>query len=214
MSEKRKRNFACLLYEDSAPENFIDIISSWHVPAFLSPYHDRDTWTLEDEKKNPEHKAGDKKKAHWHLMVMFEGLQNPDTVKDMFSEVNGVGFLVVKSIRGYARYLCHLDEDELEKVHYDTDFIKSFAGASYDDCITLDTDRVRVIAEIQSFCIDNDITSYAELLDYCSVYKYSWYRMLITSCSLPMMYYLKSRQWEKEKQYKRKDNYFEEGGQE
>lgn len=31
--------------------------------------HDRDTWTEEDEKKNPEHKAGELKKEHIHIVL-------------------------------------------------------------------------------------------------------------------------------------------------
>lgn len=31
--------------------------------------HDRDKWTEEDEEKNPGHKAGEAKKAHWHIVL-------------------------------------------------------------------------------------------------------------------------------------------------
>lgn len=34
--------------------------------------HDRDTWTEEDEKENPAHKAGALKEPHWHILAGFE----------------------------------------------------------------------------------------------------------------------------------------------
>lgn len=39
---ERNRIFATVIYPESAPENFKDIISDWHIEAFLSPLHDKD----------------------------------------------------------------------------------------------------------------------------------------------------------------------------
>ena len=33
--------------------------------------HDKDVYTEEDEKKNPEHKAGTLKEPHWHIVIVF-----------------------------------------------------------------------------------------------------------------------------------------------
>lgn len=33
--------------------------------------HDKDTWSAEDELENPEHIAGELKKAHWHIVLRF-----------------------------------------------------------------------------------------------------------------------------------------------
>lgn len=199
MSELRKRNYATILYEESVPNDFIEIITSWHVPALLSPYHDKD--------KNPH---GENKKPHWHLMIMFDGLKTKEQAQNLFSLVNGVGCEVIESIRGYARYLCHLDNPE--KHEYSTEDIIQFAGADYQTLCMLDTDKVKLIAEMQAFCDENDIFSYAELSDYAAIYHYSWYRALQLNCSMPMMFYLKSRQWEADKQYKRKDKYIDRQG--
>ena len=40
--------------------------------------HDKDIYTEEDEKKNPEHKAGTLKEPHWHICLQFKDSQ--DTV--------------------------------------------------------------------------------------------------------------------------------------
>ncbi len=33
--------------------------------------HDKDEYTIEDEKKNPEHRAGTLKEPHWHIIIVF-----------------------------------------------------------------------------------------------------------------------------------------------
>lgn len=39
--------------------------------AYAIVLHDRDTWSADDEVENPEHKSGDLKKAHWHIVLRF-----------------------------------------------------------------------------------------------------------------------------------------------
>ena len=42
------------------------------IKWFAFILHDKDTYTLDDEKANPEHKAGTLKSAHWHIIIVFE----------------------------------------------------------------------------------------------------------------------------------------------
>lgn len=62
MSDSRKRCFATILYTDSCAPDFMQKLESMHIPAFLSPLHDRD---LKED--------GSIKKPHYHLMLMFQG---------------------------------------------------------------------------------------------------------------------------------------------
>ena len=66
----RTRNWMILVYPESAPENWRDIISAEQVQWIESPLHDKDVFTELDEKGNPEHKAGQTKKPHYHIMIM------------------------------------------------------------------------------------------------------------------------------------------------
>ena len=94
--DKRSRNFATVVYPESAPNDWQEILSSHFVPSFVSPLHDKD--------KNP---TGEDKKPHYHVVVMFEGKKSDEQVKEVFDSIGGVGLEKVQSIRGYARYLCH-----------------------------------------------------------------------------------------------------------
>lgn len=71
MAEKiRSRLWCVLLYpEDETHIKALDLIrQSFNYVGIL---HDKDAWTEEDEKANPEHKAGTLKKAHYHLILKF-----------------------------------------------------------------------------------------------------------------------------------------------
>ena len=182
MAEKRNRNFATVVYPDSAPDNWIDILSDFHIPSFVSPLHQFDV--------NP---SGDVKKAHFHVLVMFEGVKSISQVKDLFSTFGGVGCEIVNSIRGMARYLCHMDNPE--KFQYNSVEVKSLGGADYASVVELETDRVKLIADMQEWCKVNGCVSLSELYDYSRIHNYDWFRALATHCNNVMAAYLKSLKW-------------------
>lgn len=154
MADERKRNFATVIYPESCPENFKEIISDWHVPAFLSPLHDKD--------KNAN---GEDKKPHYHLLVMFRGKKTKESVRQMFDEVCGVGVEDVLSLDGYARYLCHLDNPE--KAQYKKSDVKEFGGAEYEKLILRSSDELGMIIELSNLIISMGIDNVADALMCC-----------------------------------------------
>ena len=182
MAEKRTRNFATVVYPESAPENWMDILSDFHIPAFVSPLHQFDV--------NP---SGDVKKSHFHVLLMFDSLKTPSQAKEIFSAFSGVGCEIVNSIRGMARYLCHMDNPE--KYQYNPVEVRSFGGADYSGVIELETDRVKIIADMQDWCRSNGCVSLSDLYDYSRIHNYDWFRALATHCNNVMASYLKSLKW-------------------
>lgn len=192
MSDKksniRTRNYATVVYPDSAPENWQDILVQHFVPAFISPLHDKDT--------NP---TGEPKKAHWHVIIMFEGPKTQEQAETIFSTICGVGCERVNSIRGYSRYLCHLDNPE--KSQYNVDDVRCLCGADYTSCIGLATDKYKAIREMMHYCIDNSIYSYSDLLLYCSEERSDWFRVLCDNGTVVIKEFLKSRSWTLQKSF-------------
>lgn len=178
----RTRNFATVVYPDSAPENWQEILAEQFVPAFISPLHDKDV--------NP---TGEPKKPHWHVMIMFEGVKTVEQVSSIFEKIGGVGCEVVQSQRGYARYLCHMDNPE--KHQYDAEMVRSLCGADYNGTIGLVTDKYKAIGEMIDYCEDNGIFSYSELLKYCRNEHFDWFRVLCDNGTVVMKEYLKSKSW-------------------
>lgn len=191
MSEKkvdsRYRNFACIVYPDSAPADWLDILSSFRVPAFVSPLHDSDI--------NP---TGEPKKSHWHVILMFEGKKSVEQVTELISQLGGVGCQHVNSIRGYARYLCHLDDPS--KHQYSVDDVKSLCGADYISIIGLPIDKYKALGEMQDFCEQYNIVSFYLLSKYARINRSDWYRILCDCGAVYMREYLKSKQWSAENQ--------------
>lgn len=190
---KRTRNYATTIWPDSAPEDWKERLASFYVPAFISPLHnlDVDPFTEVDDEGNPIPKP---KKPHYHVMIMFDSVKTREQAKEIFEEIGGVGVEVVNSIRGYARYLCHLDNPE--KAQYDKSSVESLYGADYEETIGLSLDRYIAIREMIAFCRDNGIVSYAEILRYSMDNRFDWFRVLCDNGTVVMKEYLKSCSWE------------------
>lgn len=182
--DTRARNFATIVYPESAPENWLDTLESHCVPAFISPLHDKDI--------NP---TGEPKKAHYHVMLMFEGKKSHEQVKEIFDSIGGVGLDVVKSMRAYARYLCHLDNPE--KAQYNIEDVRSIAS-DYIGVIGLALDRYSAISDMQDFCDKYEIKSFGQLNKYARRNRSDWWRVLCDSGSYVMDKYIKSCQWARE----------------
>lgn len=179
---KRTRNYATVVYPESAPEDWEIILSNEFVPAFISPLHENDL--------NPDNSP---KKPHYHVILMFDSVKTTEQAKEVFANIGGVGCEIVKSLRGYSRYLCHLDNPE--KAQYNVDNVKSLCGADYISVIGLAIDKFLAMDEMMDFCDKYNITSFYLLSKYARVHRSDWSRVLKESGTIYMREYLKSRQW-------------------
>ena len=183
---KPGRNWACVVYPDSAPSNWREILYNHRCIGFISPFHEFDI--------NPD---GEPKKPHYHVQVMFEGNKSFDQMKELFESFGGVGAERIDSLRGYTRYLCHLDNPE--KYQYDLDDVVSFGGADLYAIINTSSSKYNAIREMMFFVNENVITSYAELLEYASVHRYEWFRALCDNSTVVMTQYIKTKCWERKR---------------
>lgn len=183
-AESRTRNYATVVYQesDNYVENWQEVLADEKIPAFISPLHDIDV--------NP---TGEVKKAHWHIIIMFSSVKTEEQAREVFEKINGVGCEAVKSIRGYARYLCHLDNPE--KAKYDEKDVRCLNGADYVGTIGLATDKYKALAEMMEFCKENEIYNYADLLEYAMLEHFDWFRVLCDNGTVVIKEYLKSRSW-------------------
>lgn len=179
---KRTRNYATVVYPESAPDNWQEILSSHFVPAFISPLHENDI--------NP---TGEPKKAHYHVVLMFDSVKTLEQAKEVCVSFGGVGSEPVKSIRGYARYLCHLDNPE--KAQYEPSQVKSLCGADYINTIGLAIDKYIAISEMEEFCDKYNVISFYALSKYARSHRQDWHRVLCDCATVYMREYLQSKQW-------------------
>lgn len=187
----RTRNFATIIYPESAPENWREILDDLHVATLISPLHDQD--------KNP---SGELKKPHYHVLMMWESPMNFDTqIAPIFEQIGAVGREQVNSARGYARYLCHLDNPE--KHQYDMRDVTQLGGANYLAVIQLPTDDIQILQDVFAFINANEIYSFAEFLDIAAIHRPEWFNTVSMSRAYIVDKYIKSRTWERDTGYQR-----------
>lgn len=182
---KRTRNYATVVYPESAPDNWQQILAEQFIPAFISPLHENDV--------NP---TGEPKKAHYHVIIMFDSVKTSEQAREVFELIGGVGVEVVKSIRGYARYLCHLDNPE--KAQYDASLVRSLCGADYMGTIGLAIDEYIAITEMEEFCEKYNVVSFFALSRYARRHRQDWHRVLTRTSTIYMREFLQSMKWSRE----------------
>lgn len=184
--EKRKRNWVFVLYPESAPENWQEILAAMLIPCFISPLHDEDV-----------NADGELKKAHYHIILMFKGLKSFDQVKEITDSLNAPIPQECKDIRAYARYLCHLDNPE--KAQYSVADVLSFGGVDYLDKVKSAADTDTAISEMMDWCIEQGCFSFFRLSNYARVNRSDWFRVITSSRTVFLVNWLKSMQWEIER---------------
>ena len=192
----RHRNFATIVYPESAPDNWKDILSLACVPSFVSPLHDSDikadfdSQKMESGELDPSSIKDAYKKPHYHVLLMYDGVKTNEQVREFVKSFGGVGLEIVQSITGYARYLCHLDNDD--KFQYPVEDVQCFGGADYFVAISRASDKYETIGEIIDFCDTKGVTSYNQLLSYCRKYNMKWFRLLCDNGTYVVKSYLQS----------------------
>lgn len=150
----KKRNWAFVLYPESAPENWREELQKTGLQCAISPLHDRDM--------NPDNTP---KKAHYHVILTYSGPTSYNVVKALTDGFNQPIPQALEQVRGYYRYLTH--KDNPEKAQYDEREIKTINGFNIADFSELTRSEVTQIKKsLQKLIREYGITEYAELMDY------------------------------------------------
>lgn len=181
----RTRNYATVVYPESAPADWRERLEMMFIRCLISPLHDRDI--------NP---TGEPKKAHYHVLLLFDNVKTKAQAQSVFDVIGGVGCEAVNSIRGYARYLCHLDNPE--KAQYSVGDVRQFGGVDYREIISLASDIDASCEELLDFCELHQIVSFSRIRRYIrATGRDDWAQALRTK-SLYISMTLKSMAWEME----------------
>lgn len=182
--DAKSREWWCVVYPESAPSNWKDLVQETFLEAYISPLHDRDL--LPD---------GTPKKAHYHVVLAWAGPTTYSNAKEIMSSFGGICQpKVIGSLRGVCRYLCHLDNPD--KAIYSPDDVVCYNGADYLTVINIQTDKYLSIEEMQDFCDKYHVTSFVSLNNYARKHRRSdWFRALCDSAGYIMREYCKSLQY-------------------
>ena len=150
----KKRSWAFVVYPESAPSDWIEQLQQRGVVGAISPLHDRDL-----------NATGEPKKAHWHVIVTYEGPTAQSVVERLTERLNAPKPIPLEQVRGYYRYLTH--KDNPEKAQYDEKDIQTLNGFAIRDFVEMTKSEVNAkIRIIQKMIRELDFLEYADLLDY------------------------------------------------
>ncbi len=153
--EKRSTKWTFLIYKESAPENYLEILESIHVPFVLSPWHNKDINST----------TGEIKKSHKHGALFFDSLKSYSQVSELISEnLNGPTHVeIVMSPKGMFDYFTHAQNPD--KTPYNIDDIEY--GAGFDiDSFMLKQNSKAFMNEVIDIIETKDFTEIQDLIKY------------------------------------------------
>lgn len=178
----RARSWTCVVYPDSAPNDWRSILDDLHIPWVESPLHDKDV--------NPD---GEVKKSHWHIMLLFDSKKSYAQIKEITSLINSPNPQKVANSRSMVRYFVHMDNPE--KYQYDKSLIIPHGGAEIDRYLSATTtERYDLISEMMDFIDESNVVEMEDMLKYARKERFSdWFPLLCDNSAYIIGQYIKSK---------------------
>ena len=108
--------------------------------------HNRDVWNSDDEAENPEHKAGEKKKLHYHFVVEWVNQTSIKRLAKRFN-ISEAAIQLCDDERGSKRYLLHTDN--ADKAAY---FVSELLGNDIESVLKYVQGSIRQDAAARIIC--------------------------------------------------------------
>lgn len=160
MAEKKDkrikgRYWTMIVYPESAPENWRNILDNKHLEWVESPLHDSDV-----------NADGSKKKPHWHIMLCYEGPATQNMAQKIADELHSPRAQKVGSAKGMVRYFAHLDNPE--KYQYSVADIVPHNGADIAEFLKLTASQnLACMKDIFKFIKEKEVDNYMDFLEFC-----------------------------------------------
>ena len=154
IKDEKKRNWAFVLYPESAPSDWFEQLKLSGIQCAISPLHDKDL--------DP---TGQLKKPHYHIILVYGNTTTYSNVKRFTDSLNQPIPQGLSQIRGYYRYLTH--KDNPDKYQYDECDIRTANGFNIADFIELTkSEVVEIKKQLQMLIRNLDILEYSDFMDY------------------------------------------------
>lgn len=177
----RTRNWTVIVYPESLPNNWRDILDEEHIQWIESPLHDKDT-----------NVDGEIKKEHYHLLFMFESVKSYEQVLEITKRLEGSIPQKCNGAKGLVRYMAHLDNPE--KFQYSRSDIIGHGGADVAELLKpTSSDRYVLIREMIEYVRENEIVEIQDLIDYSIAHRMDdWFPLLCDNSAYVVGTYIKS----------------------
>lgn len=154
-SVKKKRNWACVVYPESLPKDWLEILRKTGLKIAISPLHDKDF----------EADGQTIKKSHYHVILVYSGPTSFAVVKGLTNILHAPNPIPLEAVRGYHRYFTH--KDNPEKYQYDEKDIQYLNGFSIIDFEALTKGEVLDITfNMVALIREKNFLEYADFVEY------------------------------------------------
>lgn len=184
--DTRTRNWSLVLYPDSVPDNWRNIIDDMHIEWVESPLHDKDL----NADNTP-------KKPHWHILLMFGGVKSYEQVKEVTDLLNAPIPQRCHNAKAMVRYMAHIDNPD--KAQYNISDIKAYGGVDLSELLRpSSSERYTLIKEMIAYVRNNHISEFQDLMDYASEERFDdWFPLLCDNSAYVVGQYIKSQRHRK-----------------
>lgn len=184
--DSRTRNWTFVLYEDSAPDNWREILDDLHIEWIESPWHDKDV-----------NADGLPKKKHKHIALLFGGVKSYEQVKEVSDKLNSPIPQRCHNVKSMVRYMAHLDNPE--KAQYSVSDIKAHGGVDLAELLRpSSSERYTLLREMIGYVRSAGVTEFQDLVDYASSERFDdWFPLLCDNSSYFIGQYIKSQRHRK-----------------
>lgn len=180
--KEKKRFHTFILYPESLPDDWKEILSGFKLPMAISPLHDKDE--VDDKKLTDEQKEliknGGKvyKKEHYHVIYVSKNPVTTDAVRKRLQRALGKDSVnlvqVVDNLFGMYEYLTHESETAKKAGKHvydskDTMLLNNFRIEDYDALSPEESKDISI--RLIDIIVDNDIMNMRELLRYLEEHK-------------------------------------------
>lgn len=166
---ERYRAFNGVFYPDSVDDELLGKLTTAGLQFIISPFHDSDRWP-DLEKPRDEWEV---KEPHFHILVYYPGKMSLKTIRNELGKVGIKQVQPTRNMTGMIRYFAHLDinpdinPDDLGKVRYSVDDIRSFNGLDHMAYINASaTDIHKACKELMDLIKEKDLIDFDQVLDY------------------------------------------------
>lgn len=180
--ETRTRNWTFVLYEDSMPENWVELLDEEHIEWIESPWHDKDV-----------NANGEIKKKHKHIALLFGGVKTYEQVKEITDKLNSPIPQRCHNVKALVRYMAHLDNPE--KAQYSISDVKGHGGVDLSEMLRpSSSERYSIIGDMISYIKKNNVVEFQDIMDYALANEFdTWFPLLCDNSAFVVGQYIKSQ---------------------
>ena len=150
----KKRNWAFVLYPESAPADWKERLEATGIQCAISPLHEFDT--------DP---TGYVTKAHYNIILCYPGPTTYNNVNSLCDSLNQPIPQALEAVRGYYRYLTH--KDNPDKYQYDERDIIALNGFNVLDYVEMTKSEVNAIKfRLTALIRENGFTEYKDFINF------------------------------------------------